>query len=124
VFIFDTDILQRLESDDIRVNALYRETGQIHAALRTYGSSLKIMYGKPSECFSRLLLLYRVGAVYANTDYEPYALKRDDEISRMLDKKGVRFIRVKDHVIYEKNEIVREEGKPYRVYTPYMRKWK
>ena len=59
----------------------------------------------------------------ANHDYEPYALKRDQEITSLLEKNGITFETHKDQVIFEKNEVVKDDGNPYKVYTPYSRKW-
>ena len=67
---------------------------------------------------------YNVGAVYTNHDYEPYAIQRDDEVRELLAKQGIGFHTFKDHVIFEKSEVTKDDGLPYTVFTPYSRKWR
>ena len=73
--------------------------------------------------FENLLKKYNIKKVFSNHDYEPYAIVRDEEIKNLLNKKGVAFETFKDQVIYEKSEITKDDGSPYRVYTPYSNKW-
>jgi deoxyribodipyrimidine photo-lyase len=61
--------------------------------------------------------------VITNRDYEPYAHKRDLEIETLLSQKGIKFETYKDQVIFEKSEVVKEDGSAYKVYTPYSKKW-
>jgi deoxyribodipyrimidine photo-lyase len=63
-------------------------------------------------------------AVYCNNDYEPEAVRRDQNVEQLLNKRGASLYSFKDHVIFEKNEIISMSGKPYTVYTPYMKRWK
>ncbi|MBT1708010.1 DNA photolyase family protein [Fulvivirgaceae bacterium PWU5] len=121
VFIFDTVILDALEDiEDRRVEFIHQTLAGLKAQLEALGSSLVILHGNP-------VTLYRVlhpRAVYTNHDYEPYARERDGAIQKLLEKKGIGFHAYKDQVIFEKDEVVKDDGKPYTVFTPYSRKWK
>ncbi|MEM9918231.1 MAG: deoxyribodipyrimidine photo-lyase [Bacteroidota bacterium] len=124
IFIFDTHILDKLEDkDDARVSFIHRELGRIHQELEALGSSIQVYYGKPEEIWPKLLDTYEVKAVYANHDFEPYALERDGKIRELLDTRDVPFHTYKDHVIFEKDDVLKDNGTPYTVYTPYSKKW-
>lgn len=125
VFIFDTEILSQLENkSDARVEFILEQVASIKNEFEKLGSSLKIIYGTPLASFRRIIDKYDVKAVFTNRDYEPYAIKRDKEISVFLEEKGIPFHTFKDHVIFEKDEIVKPDGKPYPVFTPYSVRWK
>src|SRR5690606_1162321 len=57
-------------------------------------------------------------------DYEPYAIERDTQIHDFLQQKNISFITFKDQVIFEKSEVMKPDGTPYTVFTPYSKKWK
>jgi deoxyribodipyrimidine photo-lyase len=124
VFIFDTQILAELPVNDKRVNFIYESLKNIHTELKKYGASLKCYFTTPELAFKQLINEYDVRAVYTNHDYEPYAIKRDDEIKNLLNRSNIPFLTYKDHVIFERDEIVKDDGKPYTVFTPYSKKWK
>ena len=125
IFIFDSEILEHLPKDDARVTFIYDTLQTLRTKLETsYNSSIGMFYGKPLAIYQDLLNTYDVKAVFTNRDYEPYALKRDREIAQLLSENDVRFESFKDHVIFEKDEIVKKDGLPYKVYTPYMKLWK
>ena len=123
IFIFDKDILDELPSDDPRVNFLYDELQKINKELVSYNSSLKIYHGNPLEVFKQLSKENPELKVYTNRDYEPYAIARDEEINNFLSESGSGLISCKDQVIYEKNEVVKNDGLPYTVFTPFKNKW-
>ncbi|CAN5386275.1 deoxyribodipyrimidine photo-lyase [soil metagenome] len=124
LFIFDTNILENLEKDDARVSFIHQNLQKLREQLQQKGSSLAILHGKPLEVFQQLTKIYNVAAVYTNHDYEPYARERDARIEKFLTSKNIPYHSFKDQVIFEKNEIVKADGNPYVVYTPYMRLWK
>lgn len=125
LFIFDTEILEDLPEDDARVSFIFEQLQQMRGTLQDkHESSLALYNGKPIEIFKELLKEYQVRAVYTNHDYEPYARKRDSAISGLLEKNSIPFHTFKDQVILEKEEVVKDDGDPYVVYTPYMKKWK
>lgn len=124
VFIFDTDILEKLESkQDARVEFIYNTIASIKSELNSLGSDLCVLHDTPKSAFEQLIKQYKIKAVYTNTDYEPNAIKRDAIISKLLTDHNIEFNSFKDQVIFEKDEILNETGKPYRVYTPYKNKW-
>ena len=125
IFIFDTDILEKLENkNDQRVDYIHQALSYINEQLKAYDSALKTYYGKPLDIFQTLLEEYDIQAVFCNRDYEPQAIKRDTEIFDLYKEKNISFKAYKDQVIFDKNEIVKNDGKPYQVYTPYARKWR
>lgn len=125
LFVFDGNILDRLEDeDDARVSFIHNELRQIQQALQAMGSDLFTWYGTPKEAFEKVLSMYRISAVFTNHDYEPYARKRDDSMRVLLKQHGAAFHTFKDQVIFEKDEVLKDDGKPYTVFTPYSRKWK
>jgi deoxyribodipyrimidine photo-lyase len=124
IFIFDTNILDKLEDKtDARVTFIHSEISKIKLELEKLGSSLKIFYGNPLQCFHELAKEYDIAGVYTNTDYEPYARERDQSIEEFLTNQGIEFKTYKDHVIFEKNDVLKDDGKPYTVYTPFSKKW-
>jgi deoxyribodipyrimidine photo-lyase len=125
VFIFDTEILDKLNSkNDARVPFIYNQLQIINSEIEKLGSSLKVLHGKPLEAFHKLTGEFEIAAVYTNNDYEPYAIQRDKEIEIILKQKGIAFHTFKDHVIFEHNEVLKDDGTPYTVFTPYSKKWK
>jgi deoxyribodipyrimidine photo-lyase len=88
------------------------------------GTSLHVFYSTPTEAFDKLFLQYNIKHVFANHDYEPYAIERDAIIARLLQEKGAMLQTFKDQVIFEKEEVIKDDGKPYTIFTPYSRKWK
>ena len=125
IFIFDTEILEKLPKDDARVTFIHKTLQNINKTLNDYfNSSLAMLFGKPYEIFKKLIEDYNIRSVYTNRDYEPYATERDSKIKNLLSKNNITFKTFKDHVIFEKNEIVKSDGTPYMVYTPYMKTWK
>ncbi len=124
VFFFDTFILDKLEQkEDARVTFLHDTLIQLDQTLRGLGGFLDVRYGNPVELWPQLLIEYPVSAVYANRDYEPYAIGRDQQVADICDSAGVEFVQYKDHVIFEKSEVVKADGSPYTVFTPYKRRW-
>jgi deoxyribodipyrimidine photo-lyase len=123
VFIFDTNILEELPADDPRVSFIYRQLQQIHGKLASVASGLRVFKGEPLEVWKDLLDRYSIKEVYVNRDYEPYALNRDRTVEELLKCRGIRFRSFKDQVIFEEGEVLKQDGSPYTVFTPYKRKW-
>ncbi|MGE4287320.1 MAG: deoxyribodipyrimidine photo-lyase [Salinivirgaceae bacterium] len=125
LFIFDSAILDDLtEKRDRRVSFIYETIAQLKKELVQMGSDVWVFYGNPLEVFKKLLSAYKIASVYVNHDYEPYAIRRDAEIKELCETLGTSFLSFKDQVIFEKNEVVKDDNKPYTVFTPYMRQWK
>ena len=125
IFIFDTEILDQLPENDARVTFIHKTIqGLCDHLKQNYNSSIAMYHGDPLEIFNSLANNYSIDVVYANHDYEPYALERDAAIKKLLGDKNISFCTFKDQVIFEKDEIVKSDGNPYLVYTPYKNRWK
>ncbi len=125
VFIFDLNILDSLENKaDLRVEFIHRTLIGIQQQLLAQHSTLDVRIGDPLSVFGNIMQEYKVKAVYCNHDYEPYAVQRDRHLEQLLKQKGITFNSYKDQVIFEKNEVLKENGQPYTVFTPYSKKWK
>ena len=124
IFIFDEDILDLLENkSDKRVDFIVHALQTLNSFLKSKNKGIKIFKGKPLEIYKKLTENYEIEAVYCNEDYEPYAIKRDQEIADFLASKNINFHQFKDQVIFHKDEIVKADKKPYTVYTPYSKLW-
>jgi len=125
VFIFDTDILGKLENPkDRRVDYFHQALNHINTKLNKYGTRLNTYFGRPIEIFKTLSEEYDMQAVYCNRDYEPSAIVRDTEVFEYFKSKEIPFKAYKDQVIFDKNDILKSGGRPYTVYTPYAKKWR
>lgn len=125
LFIFDTSILEELDDKaDGRVHFIHTAIEKLHTQLVAMGSTMMVLHGKPIDVWKALTLEYHIEAVFTNHDYEPYARKRDEEIGNFLASKKIGFKTYKDQVIFEKDEVIKENGTPYTVWTPYSRRWK
>ncbi len=123
VFIFDTDITDELAADDARVGFIYDHLKEIDTKLRKSGSGVLCQIGKAKEVWEDILESYEVGAVFCNEDYEPSAIARDKDLSKWFEDKGVAMHFFKDQVIFAKDEVVKPDGSPYTVFTPYKKQW-
>ena len=125
IFIFDTSITDKLPNNDRRINFIFDNLAKIDLELKNkFNSSINVFKGEPEEIFKELIRNYKINSVFINNDYEPYAISRDKSIKDLLENNQIKFKSFKDQVIFEKNEVVKDDGNPYVVYTPYMRKWK
>lgn len=123
IFIFDAVILGELPKDDARITFIHQQLDLLNRELGKHQRSLAIFHGKPEVIFEKLITENKISTVYTNHDYEPYARKRDKKLNELFKEKNVSFKTSKDQVIFEKSEVVKDDGKPYVVYTPYSNKW-
>lgn len=124
LFIFDRNILDDLsDKKDARLEFIHRALADLKRQLEERGSAILVRYGKPEEAWQSVMNEFHVAAVFTNRDYEPYALERDAAISQLLASQNIPFQTYKDHVIFEKNEVTKDDGSPYTVFTPYSKKW-
>ena len=123
IFIFDLNIVDELEVDDSRITFIYDQLKKLSTKLRSSSSSIYIKKGVPEDVWESILENFDVQEVYANEDYEPYAIQRDKRIGHLLNDKGIKFNLSKDQVIFAKDEIIKADGTPYTVFTPYKNKW-
>ncbi|MFM7672288.1 MAG: cryptochrome/photolyase family protein [Bacteroidota bacterium] len=125
IFIFDTEILDELEEkQDKRVQFIHQALQAIQEVLVESGATLDVRYGKPLPILQQVCREYSVKAVYTNEDYEPYARTRDEQVANWLQEQGIAFHAYKDQVIFAKGEVLKDDGTPYTVFTPYSRKWR
>lgn len=124
IFIFDVEILEDLPKNDARVSFIFNTLQKMRQELQEKGSSLAIYFGQAETIFKELFQNYDIQKIYTNRDYEPYAKQRDEKIENLAQAKNAEFLTFKDQVIFEKEEIVKSNGDPYVVYTPYMKLWK
>ncbi len=124
IFIFDKEILDELkDKDDARVTFIYRTIEQLRKELQGLDSNLYVFYDKPEAVFKHLISTYKIAAVYTNHDYEPYATHRDGLIADLLKEHDSSLHTYKDQVIFDRGEVLKDDGKPYTVFTPYKRRW-
>lgn len=125
IFIFDQQILSKLEDkSDARVSFIHEQVHRLNEELIKVGSSLNVFYSEPLQVMSDLQSNLDVQGVFFNRDYEPYARKRDAAVHTYWSDFGVEVVGAKDHVIFEKNEVVKADGTPYLVYSPYAKAWR
>ena len=125
IFIFDRNILDQLEDKkDSRIAFIRNALTEIQEHLLKLESTLEVYYGYPKDVFRDLTEKYNVDTVFTNHDYEPYATERDNAIEKLLAERNVLFRTYKDQVIFEKNEILKDDATPYTVFTPFSKKWK
>lgn len=123
VFIFDTGITGELEKDDARISFIYSTLQDMHRKLNKKGSGMLILKGEPLTVLRSLTDNYPVKNIYVNRDYEPYGLDRDQKIKKMFSAKGISLISFKDHLIFEPGEVLKPDGTPYTVFTPFKKQW-
>ncbi len=123
IFIFDIDILHELSKNDARVTFIHEQLQILNDSLKSFGSSLLVLHNKPIDAWKGIIKDYSVNEVYFNKDYEPYGLARDNEIVDFLKTNGVEAKSFKDHVICDFSEVLKNDGLPYTIYTPYKNKW-
>lgn len=125
IFIFDSNILDKLSSPlDKRVQFIHQSLTNIQKQLQAVNSSLHVLHHTPENAFNFLLDNYSIEHVYTNHDYESYGINRDKTIEALLADRGIGFHTFKDQVIFEKNDVLKDDGTPYTVFTPYSKKWK
>ena len=123
LFIFDIDIIESLPKDDARITFIYNALKDIDSELKKLNSSLLVRIGKPIEVWKTLISEFDIDKVFFNKDYEPYAIARDLEVSKLLQSNNIAVFSYKDQVVFEESEIVKDNGLPYTVFTPYKKKW-
>lgn len=125
IFIFDKGILDKLEDrSDRRLDYIHQTLDKINHELKELGATLNTFHGDPLKIYQTLHEKYEINAVYCNRDYEPSAIQRDREIFDFFKSEGILFKATKDQVIFDRNDILKSDGTPYTVYTPYAKRWR
>ena len=123
LFIFDTAIIDKLPKKDARIEMIHAALGKLSDAMKGNRCNVGMYLGTPTAAFESITQQYPIEKVVTNHDYEPYARERDAAIEKWLAEKGIGFETHKDQVIFEKAEVTKDDGLPYKVYTPYSRRW-
>ena len=123
LFIFDKNIIDHLPKDDSRISFIYNQLRKINEELQGYDASLLVLKGDPKSVFEKLITKYNINTVFSNEDYEPYALDRDRKVTEFLKHQYIFHKQYKDQVVFSPLEILKDDGNPYTVYTPYKNKW-
>ena len=125
VFIFDPAILSQFPNpNDARLTFIHQSLVGLDREFRKYNSRLQVYFSSPEVVFGQLSARYSIRGVFANTDYEPTAIARDEKVAEILQAKGIEFRSFKDQIVFHWDEVVKADGSPYTVFTPYSRKWK
>ena len=124
IFIFDTEILSKLENkEDKRVDFIAQTLEILNQYLAKSGKAIQIFHGKPLDIFQELTENFSLKTVFCNEDYEPSAIQRDRAINDFLSKKNIQFQSFKDQVLFHKDDILKADATPYTIYTPYSKQW-
>lgn len=125
IFIFDKNILDKLANkSDKRVNFIHEQIAELKLEYQKLGADLWVEYGHANDVWKSLFKKFNISKVYTNHDYEPAAIERDTTIKQFLSNLSIEYLSFKDQCIFEKNEVTKDDGKPYTVFTPYSKKWK
>ena len=123
IFIFDSNITNKLNQNDHRLNYINNILDGLNKRLSENKKKIYTYKGDPIDIISKLIIRLKIKEIYLNKDYEPYALDRDDKVEKLCVANNVSYNSFKDHVIFEEDQIVKKDGTPYVVYTPYSKKW-
>lgn len=123
LFIFDDQIINELPVDDPRVNFIYESLSKVNEQLSFKNTSVLCLRGNPIQVWEELIASYSIKSVFVNKDYEPYARDRDQAVEKLLRANTIDFLAFKDQVIHQENDVLKKDGTPYTVYTPYKNKW-
>lgn len=123
LFLFDENILNELPLNDPRISFIHETLQSINDKLNKLESSILCLKGDPVAIWTQLVQKYQISKVFMNKDYEPYALERDLKVKQLLEKNDIKVQIFKDQVIFEQDEIIKDDGRPYTVFTHYQRKW-
>ena len=123
IFIFDSEILNNLEKNDARLSFIHSLLTSINTTLKKHQSGVFCYHGSPELIWGQLISNHDIDTVFWNKDYEPYAIKRDEKITKLLSKNNIKVKSFKDQVIFEEFEVLKDDKTPYTVFTPYKNKW-
>ncbi len=123
IFIFDTAILNNLEKDDPRLSFIHSLITSINTTLKKHQSGVFCYHGSPEVIWKKIISDHDIDTVFWNKDYEPYGIKRDERITKLLSKNNIKVKAFKDQVIFEEFEVLKDDKTPYTVFTPYKNKW-
>ncbi len=123
VFIFDSNIIDELPRNDARITFIYQQLTKLNTIFQDMGGGMNVHIGDPVEIWRDLIDKYDLDGLFYNRDYEPYARERDKQVYELFNNKKLEVHSFKDHVIFEPQQVLKDDGTPYTVFTPYKKKW-
>jgi deoxyribodipyrimidine photo-lyase len=123
IFIFDTEITSKLPKNDPRLNFIYDLLNEMQNTFKAFDTNLNISKGKPLDIFTKLSEKFTIRSIYCNEDYESYGMERDQLISNFAIQKGIEFKSFQDHLIKKPGSVVKKDGSPYQIYTPFKKQY-
>ena len=123
VFVFDKNIIGKLPENDRRISFIHEALKDLHEELEKYNSGINILYGDPADEIPKFAKKKSASKVFFNRDYETYSIKRDDKVTKQLNKHDIDSASFRDHVLFESHEVLKKDNTPYKVFTPYKRAW-
>lgn len=123
IFIFDKEILKNFKNrEDKRISFILDRIIFLNKKLKKFDTKIHVFYGNPVEIIPNIIKELKPTNIIASAGYEPYDIKRDNMVENFCRKNNVKFILQNDHLIFPPNHILKEDGTPYKVFTPYSRK--
>lgn len=123
-FIFDpiqvdrNNIYRSLNCIQYMLTSLY----ELDSSLRQKGSKLSLFYGNTEHVVQEILANYKPQAVFVNKDYTPFSRQRDEKIKEACIQKDIDFKTYGDALLHEPEDVLKEDGTPYRIFTPFYKK--
>jgi deoxyribodipyrimidine photo-lyase len=119
VFVFDTNILARFSNkQDRRLTFLAHTLCALNAELKKRGGRLLVLHGEPQKVMPQLAKKWNA-TIFAAEDFEPETMARDAEVAKQAE-----LVLVKDHLIFAPYEVLKGDGAPFKVFTPYAKAWR
>ena len=84
--------------------------------------NLCFMSGDSIKCLNNLISTYNVKSIYFNKCYEPWRIQSDEKIINFLSNKDINTFQLNGSLLFEPESTVKEDGTPYKVFTPFYRK--
>ena len=118
-FILDPALLDSPYVGDKRVAFLLGGLRRLDADLRARGSRLVVRRGEPLAELRALLEESGATSILAEEDFSPYARQRDRRVAEALPLQLTGGV-----TIYPPGAVLKPDGEPYTVFTPFGRTWK
>lgn len=122
-FVVDPELLRGGRMSAAIVQCFFDALGALREELRERASDLAVLCGSPAEELAGFARRIGAQALFYNEDYEPAARERDAKVAAALARGGVTVRSSIDHVYFGADEIARDDGSPYKIFTPYRARW-
>lgn len=98
----------------------------LHHSLRSLKESLDghlhVAKGDPKKILLDRIDQYEIDQVFCNQSYEPWYRKFDRDLKDTLEKKNIGFCLFQGCYLRNAEEVVKDDGKPFSVFSPFKRK--